>query len=140
MKVFITHNLVTALLCGCSTTKDWVKKNKTLHEWVLRITYGNNTSSLNELLGIDKSASNHHKLASSSNRNVKRYPILHQGLSLTTYLTQLVLTLNVPCISESCVEIKIKLNFCFHTLLWCLKRFYEGLKGTTKKWENKNFI
>ena len=32
MKVFITHNLVTALLCGCSTTKDWVKKNKTLHE------------------------------------------------------------------------------------------------------------
>ena len=30
-------------------------------------------------------------------------------------------TLNVPCISESCIEIKIKLNFCFHTSLWCLK-------------------
>ena len=24
---------------------------------------------------------------------------------------------------------KINLNFYFHTSLWCLKRFYEGLKG-----------
>ena len=55
------------------------------------------------------------------------------------------LKLNVLCISESCIEIKINLNFCFHTSLWCLKRFYEGLKGlhitfrgTTKKCENKN--
>ena len=38
---------------------------------------------------------------------------------------------------------KINLNFNFHTFLWCLKRFYEGLKGlhktfwgTTKKCEN----
>ena len=32
---------------------------------------------------------------------------------------------------------KIKLNFYFHTSLWCLKRFYEGLKGlsVTKKKE-----
>ena len=37
------------------------------------------------------------------------------------------LTLNVPCISESCIEIKIKLKFYLHTSLWCLKRFYEGL-------------
>ena len=40
---------------------------------------------------------------------------------------------------------KIKLIFYFHTSLWCLKRFYEVLKGfhktfcgTTKKCENKN--
>ena len=40
---------------------------------------------------------------------------------------------------------KTKSNFYFHTSLWCLKRFYEGLKGlhktfcgTTKKCENKN--
>ena len=40
---------------------------------------------------------------------------------------------------------KIKLNFYFHTSFWCLKKFYEGLKGlhktfrgTTKKCENKN--
>ena len=40
---------------------------------------------------------------------------------------------------------KIELNFYFHTSLWYLKRFYEGLKGlhktfwgTTKKCENKN--
>ena len=40
---------------------------------------------------------------------------------------------------------KIKLNLYFQTSLWCLKSFYEGLKGlhktfwgTTKKCENKN--
>ena len=38
-------------------------------------------------------------------------------------------TLKDPFISESCIEIKIELNFYFHTSLWCLKRFYEGLKG-----------
>ena len=55
------------------------------------------------------------------------------------------LTLKDPFISESCIEIKIKLNFYFHTSLWCLKRFYEGLKGlhktfwgTKKKCENEN--
>ena len=37
------------------------------------------------------------------------------------------LTLPVLCILESCIEIKIKLNFYFQTSLWCLKRFYEGL-------------
>ena len=57
------------------------------------------------------------------------------------------LALNVPCISEGCIEIRIKLNFYFHTSLWCLKRFYEGFYdldktfwGTAKKCENKNLI
>ena len=27
---------------------------------------------------------------------------------------------------------KINLNFYFHTFLWCLKSFYEGLKGLHK--------
>ena len=27
---------------------------------------------------------------------------------------------------------KIKLNFYFHTSSWCLKSFYEGLKGLHK--------
>ena len=49
-----------------------------------------------------------------------------------------LLTLKDLCISESCTELKIELNLYFHTSLWCLKRFYEGLKGTTKKCENKN--
>ena len=55
------------------------------------------------------------------------------------------LTLPAPFISESCIKIKINLNFHFYTSLWCLKRFYEGLWGlhntfwgTTKKGENKN--
>ena len=46
-----------------------------------------------------------------------------------TYVTYL--THNVPCISETCIEMKINLNFYFHTL-WCLKRFYEGLKDLYK--------
>ena len=40
---------------------------------------------------------------------------------------------------------EINLNFYFHTFLWCLKGFYEGLKGlhktfwgTTKTYENEN--
>ena len=37
------------------------------------------------------------------------------------------LTLPFPGISESCIKIKINLNFYFHTSLWCLKRFYEDL-------------
>ena len=45
------------------------------------------------------------------------------------------LTLPTPCISESCIEIKIKLNFYFHTSLRCLKTFW----GTTKKCEKKKF-
>ena len=60
--------------------------------------------------------------------------------------TILKLTLPAPRISESYIKIKINLNFYFHTSLWCLKRFYEGLKGlhkpfreTTKKSEYKNF-
>ena len=30
-------------------------------------------------------------------------------------------------ISKSCIKIKINLSFYFHTSLWLLKRFYEGL-------------
>ena len=37
-----------------------------------------------------------------------------------------------PGISETCIEIKIKLNFYFHTSLWYLKKFCEGLKGLHK--------
>ena len=32
-----------------------------------------------------------------------------------------LLTLKDPFISESCIEIKIELNFYFHTSLWYLK-------------------
>ena len=36
------------------------------------------------------------------------------------------LTLKDQFISENCIEIKIVLNFYFHTSLWCLRRFYEA--------------
>ena len=44
-------------------------------------------------------------------------------------LTRFILTLPDPCISESCIEIEINVNFYFHIYLLCLKRFYESLKG-----------
>ena len=43
-------------------------------------------------------------------------------------LLYLALTLKDTFITESCIEIKVELNFYFHTSLWCLKRFYQGLK------------
>ena len=41
---------------------------------------------------------------------------------------ELVLTLPAPCISENCIKIKINVNFYFHSSLWSLKGFYEGLE------------
>ena len=40
-----------------------------------------------------------------------------------------MLTLPAPEILESCIKMKIELNFNFHTSSWCLKRFYKGLHG-----------
>ena len=57
------------------------------------------------------------------------YVILIAGLLHAT-----LLTLPAPCLSESYIKIKINLNFYFHTL-WCLKRFYEGLKAFIKPFE-----
>ena len=38
-----------------------------------------------------------------------------------------LLDLPTPRFSENYIKIKINLNFYFHTSLWSLKRFYEGL-------------
>ena len=46
-----------------------------------------------------------------------------------------ILTLPVPRISESCIEIKIKLNCYFYTSLQCLKRFLKALKAFIKYFE-----
>ena len=60
------------------------------------------------------------------------------GVKLVSFTRRCVyqeLTLNVPYISESCIEIKIKWNFYFHTSTWCLKRFYEVFKTFIKPFE-----
>ena len=62
-------------------------------------------------------------------RQLQAIKCLHKKLHLR------FLTLKDPLISESCIEIKIKLNFYFHTSLWCLKRFYEGFKAFIKPFE-----
>ena len=51
------------------------------------------------------------------------------SLIIRIIVSLLILSLAIPHprISESCIKIKSKLNFYFHTCLWCLKRFSEGL-------------
>ena len=45
-------------------------------------------------------------------------------------------TLSAPCVLESCIKVKINLNFYFHSSLRCLKRFYEGLSEFVSEfWE-----
>ena len=62
-------------------------------------------------------------------------------LSWTSFsICLLVSSLTLAALSNlvSCIKINIYLNFYVHTSLWCLKRFYEGLQGLTKKGKNKN--
>ena len=40
-----------------------------------------------------------------------------------------------PCISESYIEIKSKLNFYFQTSLWCLTSFIKAFKTFIKPFE-----
>ena len=42
------------------------------------------------------------------------------------------LTFPAPYISESCIKIKINLNFYFDTSLWSLKRFHEAFEAPQK--------
>ena len=78
---------------------------------------------------------NFNALAYSSAKLLTRLTLMflsyrNQSKDLTTicllYLA-IYWILNVPCISESCTEIKIKLDIYFHTPLWCLRRVYEGI-------------
>ena len=46
----------------------------------------------------------------------------------------------VLCISESCIEIKINLNFHFHTSLWCLKKFYEPFETPQRSVKIKIYV
>ena len=59
--------------------------------------------------------------------------MLKPNKSRTNHIIQIIpcktaLTLPVPSISESCIEIKIKFNFYFHTSLWCMKAFKALMK------------
>ena len=56
-----------------------------------------------------------------------KFLLIRDGQIVPWILAKPHLSLNIQCISESCVEIKIKLNFYFHTSLWCLKKVYESL-------------
>ena len=57
-------------------------------------------------------------------RNFKHKTYAWVRPCLTQQLVVFFLTLKDPFISKSCIEIKVELNFYFHTSLWCLKRFY----------------
>ena len=62
-----------------------------------------------------------------------------------TYLLLIIVSYSSLTHPVSVPDEEKKLSFYFRTALWCLKRFYEGLKGfhkifwgTKKKCENKN--
>ena len=61
---------------------------------------------------------------------VVRFAFLPKGLLFTSNFE--LRTIPYPRILESCIQIKINLDFYFHISLWCLKMFYEGLKGLHK--------
>ena len=44
-----------------------------------------------------------------------------------SFFTIVYIIYTTQSISKSSIEIKINLNFYFHTFWWCLKRFYEDL-------------
>ena len=57
------------------------------------------------------------------------------GLEVYCYVLlflKTLLTLNVLCISESYIEIKINLIFYFHASLWCSKCFMEAPQKSVK--------
>ena len=77
--------------------KKLCKKINAFHERALRITYGEETSSFNELLGNGNSVSIHHenmqalatemyKISNNMSRAVLKD--IFQGLLLTSYITQ----------------------------------------------------
>ena len=70
-------------------------------------------------------------ILSNTNHDIFKVSVILRLASLIiriiVSLLKLSLTLPDPCISESGIKIKNKLNFYFHTCLWCLKRFSEGL-------------
>ena len=55
--------------------------------------------------------------------NIDETPITSPR-NLSTELCTIILTLPAPISGQ---REKINLNFYFHTALWCLKRFYDGL-------------
>ena len=64
--------------------------------------------------------------------------LIHQLLiNFLFFLLEFFLTLFAPCISESWIKIKVKLNFYFHSSLWCLHKTFWG---TTRKYEYKNLV
>ena len=53
-------------------------------------------------------------------------------------MKHIFITLPPSSVSESCIKIKMNLNFCYHTF-WCLMRF-KTFRSTTKKCGSKNLM
>ena len=60
---------------------------------------------------------------------VKIHLELGCGVAAPNLVNKNMLTKPASCISESYSEIRINLNFYFHTSLRCLKKFYEDILG-----------
>ena len=144
------------LIWMCHSRENY-RKIKRLHERCLKTTYNDKQSSFNELLEKDGSASIHERNRFSGKVTWKKKSLkllkanwkFYSKFDISKFGSTYFCACVFFCVVKQCVGFvntsrpipgrwrKIKLNFYFHTSLWSLKKFYEGLKGTTKKCENK---
>ena len=74
----------------------------------------------------------------SGNEKIKQYAFLFHSWNLTISSVIVPIVMIMGHFNSSLPypgrrkKINLNLNFYFHTSLWCLKRFYEGLKGLHK--------
>ena len=68
------------------------------------------------------------------------YPKLDRKGSTLRFQKAFCLTLPVPCISETCIEIKIKLNFHFHTSFKAFIKPFEASQRSVKIKISLNFF
>ena len=126
-KIFNEYS-VTPMPCGKGFYWwwSWVNILQAFHESKARI------------LNLDRKFFNNHYKNNLDNsfRKTSSYPLWSLNLYLTwgqifhhRYMTGLT---PAPWVSESCIKIKINLNFYYHTSLWWLKRFYKGLQDLHK--------
>ena len=119
-KTNISYPLIRTRTCAYQEVRHYLLKNFTyvLNEWTLYLYFMTGFEPLSCYPVFPSQVS-----VLSRYHHIEMLPLVS---SILLPLTVCRLTLSVPCISESCIQIKINLNFHFHTSLWRLKRFYKA--------------
>ena len=153
---FILRQISSAGVCGCARVWWYASPGKSWHmDWLLNIKlYVTHLRSRLKFQGfrltninLEDSASypkcqrlrlceeihfrgrSFYQLKLQVDRIDKKFGINYHRLFFLNDTTNLIFN---PCRPKPGRRKKIKLNFYFHASLWCLTRFYEGLKGLHK--------